>query len=1007
MELTGRSLGHYRVGEEISRGGMGVVYRATDTRLNRDVALKVLPQEVTHDDDVRRRFLKEAQAASALEHPHIAVIHGADEVDGVAYIAMELIRGEKLSELLTRQKQPAARSLELAAEIAAGLARAHDKGIVHRDLKPANVMVTDEGHAKIIDFGIAKLIEVSATAGAHTKTSHDTGVGVVLGTMTYMSPEQARGETVDHRSDIFSFGILLHEMLAGQPPFRGKTGIETASAILHETAPRLPSLGPAVITEAGADIQRIVDKCLAKDPADRYQGMKDAVVDIRAARRRLDTGPQSAAVPASTAPRRIPTWGWLAASVAVVAIAGVVLFTMNRDTATGGAASNTSDKPSVAVLYFDNTSGDKELDWMRTGITEMVVTDLSQSTDLEVVGTDRLYGILAELNRQDDRVLTPEVINLVAERTGVDRVIIGSYMKSGDAIRINVRLQDAKTGRIESSERVEGANAGALFSMIDDLSRRIRTKFEGLRADARLLTAPRAANEVVEGGIDRGLGDVTTSSIDAYRVYAEGINLQERGRLQEAATLFEKAIAFDPQFAMAYAKLSVMENNLQHFDRRDKFAAQALKLADRLTPRERFYIEGYYYQNRPGTTARAIEAYTKCASLDAGHQGCRHNLGNIYQALERFRESAEHQESLVRRGSALGVTYQQLSGTLLATGQGERGLELASGFVKRYPENSAAHSVLGLALLGLSRPDDAVREFAQATLLDANNSQAVIGRAYAQGLREDWAAATEVGNGLWRSPDDARRWNGAMILHVASLYYGKSSEALVWAERAATANKTPGNFSANARTSEAQVYLAQGRMDLAVKASARAVAEGKGTPFERASLITYANVLAAAGRQGDAAAAIANLKSLSDPLAPERDGRGVNMAQGLTAHARSDHAAAIRALTDAQAALPPRMPNPAGTSQHVLIWATLGQALFDSGRAAEALPWFEKVATSGSEHIRQPIAYVRSFYYLGRVYEQQGDKVKSQAAYRRFVGYWKDGDLDRDRIAEAQRKIGS
>ncbi|MDP1839946.1 MAG: serine/threonine-protein kinase, partial [Reyranella sp.] len=250
MELTGRSLGHYRVEEEISRGGMGVVYRATDTRLNRDVALKVLPHEVTSDDDGRRRFLREAQAASALEHPHIAVIHGADEVDGVAYIAMELIRGEKLSDLLTRGKLPAARSLELAAEIAAGLARAHEKGIVHRDLKPANVMVTDEGHAKIIDFGIAKLIEVSSTAGAHTKTSHDTGVGVVLGTMTYMSPEQARAEAVDHRSDIFSFGILLHEMLAGQPPFRGKTGIETASAILHAPAPRLPSLGPAVITEA-------------------------------------------------------------------------------------------------------------------------------------------------------------------------------------------------------------------------------------------------------------------------------------------------------------------------------------------------------------------------------------------------------------------------------------------------------------------------------------------------------------------------------------------------------------------------------------------------------------------------------------------------------------------------------------------------------------------------------------------------------------------------------------
>ena len=736
--------------------------------------------------------------------------------------------------------------------------------------------------------------------------------------------------------------------------------------------------------------------------------MKDAVVDIRGARRRLDTGPQAAAT--TTAPPRIPTWGWLAAAVAVVAVAGVVLFTRSDEATRDAVTTTGSGKPSVAVLYFDNTSGDKELDWMRTGITEMVVTDLSQSSDIEVVGTDRLYGILAELRRQDDRVLTPEVITAVAERTGVDRVVVGSYMKSGEAIRINVRLQDAKTGRIESSERVEGANAGALFAMIDDLSRRIRAKFEGLRTDARLLTAPGAANEVVEGGIDRGLGDVTTSSIDAYRLYAEGINVQERSRFQQAATLFERAIAFDPNFAMAYAKLSVMENNLQHFDRRDKCAAHALKLSDRLTPRERFYIEGFYYGTRPATINKAIEAYTKCASLDPGHQGCRQNLGNLYAGLERFREAAEQFESLVRRGGAFSVTYASLALTRFATGQGERGLELASVFVKRYPENSAAHYILGTILLGLNRPEDAVREFAQAILLDGNNTLPVIGRAVAQGMREDWAAVAEVGNTLWRSPDESRRWNGALIHYVASLYQGKSAEAQQWAERAATAYKAPGNFSANARTAEAQVYLAQGRTDLAVNASARAVAEGKGTLNERAALITYANVLATAGRQGDAAAAIASLKSLSEPLAPERDARGVNLAQGFTAFARGDHAAAIRALTDAQAALTPRMANPTVAtvgSQHVLIWATLGQALFDAGRAAEALPWFERVATSGTEHIRQPIPYVRSFYFLGRIYELQGNAAKSREAYKRFVGYWKDGDLDRDRVAEAQRKISS
>lgn len=1004
MELTGRSLGHYRVEEEISRGGMGVVYRATDTRLNRDVALKVLPQELTHSDDVRRRFLKEAQAASALEHPHIAVIHGADEVDGVAYIAMELIRGEKLSDLLTRSKLPAARSLELAAEIAAGLARAHEKGIVHRDLKPANVMVTDEGHAKIIDFGIAKLIEVSATAGAQTQTGRDTGVGVVLGTMTYMSPEQARGEIVDHRSDIFSFGILLHEMLAGQAPFRGKTGIETASAILHAPAPRLPSLGPAVITEASADIQRIVDKCLAKDPADRYQGMKDAVVDIRAARRRLDTGPQAAAAPATPAPMRVPTWGWLVAAVVVAAAAGVVLFTRNGGPASDTAVTGGSGKPSVAVLYFDNTTGDKELDWMRTGITEMVVTDLSQSQGLEVVGTDRLYGILAELNRQDDRMLSPEAISEVAARTGVTNVVVGSYVRSGDAIRINVRVQDAKTGRVISSERVDGTSTSALFSMIDDLSSRIRTKFEGLRAEASLLTAPGTNSARVEW---RGVEGVTSSSIEAFRFYSEGVVFHNRGQSVPALALFEKAVAIDPLFAMAYLKMAVIEGNLGNFARRHQYAAQALKLADRLTPRDHAYIEAVYYQDIRGSAAKVIAAYERCVSIDATHVACRNNLALQYNGLERFTEAVAQFEPLVQAGVALINPYINLSGAYRALGQPEKAVAVMEGYVKRNPENPAALGPLGAALVGVGRLDDAVRVLEKARRLDPADSGFVNNAVSAHLLREDWTAARTDADTLARFATGVGRWNGAQAHAALNGFLGRSAEAVSWAERAAQADKANGSRSSVGYQILGQTLLARGQNAAAVAALTKAVAEGKATPEEPNAVVYQAWALSASGRPAEAEAAIAALASLAEPLAPVRDGRQANFARGLVMLARGEAAAAVKPLQDAAAALAPRSGGPNARSWHLPIWSALGQALLASARADEARPWFEKVAGSGYERARQPIDFARSFYFLGRIYEQQGDTAKSREAYRRFVGYWKDGDLDRERIAEAQKKIGS
>jgi serine/threonine protein kinase/tetratricopeptide (TPR) repeat protein len=1013
MDLTGRVLGHYRIADEISRGGMGIVYRATDTRLNRDVALKVLPDDLTHDADRRRRFVQEAQAASALEHPHIAVIHEVDEVDGLTFIAMELIRGEKLSEQLARQRLSVARALEIAAEVAAGLARAHEKQIVHRDLKPANVMITDEGHAKIIDFGIAKLIEPAVGADVNTQTSHQTDAGVILGTMTYMSPEQTRGDRVDHRSDIFSFGILLHEMLTGQPPFQGKTGVETASAILHLAAPRLPTLGPTVAAETSADIQRIVDKCLAKDPADRYQGMKDVGVDLRAARRRLESAPQSVTTPTSaTSPRvaRRPTWIYALAGAAVVAaIAATVLYTRRP---IGGATTSTPtaatgpNKPSVAVLYFDNTTGDKELEWLRTGITEMVVTDLSQSPDIEVVGTDRLYDILAQLRRADDKVLSPEVVNQIAERTGVDHVLIGSYMKSGDAVRINVRLQEAKTGRIVTSERVEGPTAASLFAMVDDLSRRIRTRFEGLRAGVgnapALLSAPGGG---AAEGLDRGLGDVTTSSIEAYKHYAEGINLHERFREAEAASLLEKAIAIDPAFAMAYVKLAVVQFNLGHLDLSDKYATLALKHADRLTPRERFYIEGYYYSLRPATFTRGFEAYTKCVELDAGHQACRHNLALGLTNIGRPAESARHYEELIRRGSNNPSAMTNLAANYVALGEFDKALAVTQTFSKRNPESGAGHRGVGFVLIALGRYEDGLQALARAGLLDPTDPTVLVGRGHAQILREDWPAAREAGVSLSSSPDETRKWFGAMLQTYISLYSGRSVEALTSAERAIAAYKVPGTRSSNARRVAASALQAKGQTAQALSQSLKAASESKGLPEELNAHVAAAGLLVLSRRSKEADDALAGLVAGTDSLTSEVVKRGVSLARGRMELARLDYAAAIKELNVASGLLSPRGGNLLFGSQHIPVWFSLGEAHLGAGQPGDAVQWFEKVATSGYEHVTFPIEFVRSFYYLGRIYDATGDATKSREAYRRFVGYWKDGDLDRERVAEAQKKL--
>ena len=322
--MPGRRLGPYEIVETIGVGGMGEVYRARDTRLDRDVAIKVLPAALVADPVRRARFVQEARAASALEHPHIAVIHDIADVDGLTFIVMELVRGEPLSALLQRGPISPSRSIELAIEIAEALSRAHDTGIVHRDLKPPNIMVTGDGHAKVIDFGLAKLADAPEHAPSRATTVADglTSSGMVVGTAAYMSPEQARGAAIDHRSDIFSFGIVLQEMVTGTPPFRRRSGVDTMHAILHDAPPRLP----ASLGEAADDLQHIIDRCLLKPPDDRYPAMRDISADLRIARRRLD----SAEIRAVEGPSRFDRWiriGTLA--VVAVAFAAVVAIWLN------------------------------------------------------------------------------------------------------------------------------------------------------------------------------------------------------------------------------------------------------------------------------------------------------------------------------------------------------------------------------------------------------------------------------------------------------------------------------------------------------------------------------------------------------------------------------------------------------------------------------------------------------------------------------------------------------
>jgi TolB-like protein len=630
--LVGRSLGAYRILQALGSGGMGEVYLAEDTRLERRVALKVLPPEMAAHPDKIERFEREARAVASLSHPGIVVLHSIEEAEGIRFLTMEHVEGETLGKAIPAGGFPVERFLPLAITLTDAVSTAHQQGILHRDLKPDNVMLTAGDRLKVLDFGLAKLLADAPPDpdGSSRETKSVTQDGRIVGTVAYMSPEQAQGLPVDHRSDVFSLGILLYEMVSGERPFKGHTNLSVLSSILKDT--------PRPVSQIREDVPkalaRMIQRALEKRPEDRYQSAADLRRDLEDLKRDVESGELRLATTqgralAMAAPSR-PRRRWLPVAVAAGAVAlALSAYFVRRDR--HPALMESDGRRSLAVFYFDNLSGDPKLDWLRTGLTDMMVTGLSQSATLRVVSTTRLYQILDELGHRDDAANSAQVVASVARRADVATALVGSFVRAGSQLRIQAQLQDPQSGEVLASERVEGNADDGLFALVDELTSRIR---------GRLEAAP-----VAKGG-DKKLEEVTTSSLDAYRLYAEGMRLHDRLQEHEAQALFEKSVAADPGFASALAKLSVVHANLGDKQKAREYAGRALERSEKLPAGERHYIEGRYYSLDPTTSAKAIAAYQAAVDATPDHSAARNNLAQLLLGARRYSEALLHLEEL-------------------------------------------------------------------------------------------------------------------------------------------------------------------------------------------------------------------------------------------------------------------------------------------------------------------------------------------------------------------------
>ncbi len=982
--MVGRTLNHYKIVELLGKGGMGEVWIAEDKRLGRRVALKVLPATVADDPDRRGRFEREARAIAALNHPNIVTIHSVEEAEGIHFLTMELVVGDRLTERIGERGFALDRFFDLAIPLADAIHAAHRQGITHRDLKPDNVMVTAEGRVKVLDFGLAKLRETSGIAddeGAMA-TATVTAEGRIVGTIAYMSPEQAEGKPVDERSDIFSLGILLYEMATGRRPFSGDTPLSTMSAILKDDPVSVTELKHQLPRHLG----RVIANCLEKSPDRRYQTALDVRNELERLRKEVESGDSEISqIAATQAPR--PSRASLALGIVVGALVlGALVWALflRGDDAGGRVAAPTPvAELTLGVIGFENLSDPADAGNLGRMLMSLIATDLAESGGLGVVSTAKVLAAYRQAGGSDSVAFDSAVAGETARAAGADVMLVGQILASGEMMILTAELVDVASGNTLGSVKREAGSSDELFALAGSIAADVRDRL-GVGANTR----------------EFDLAGTLTDSTEAYRQYVAGELALHTSRWTEAAEHFEAALRLDPTFAWAYYRLGMAESwGAVRPEGQARAYERGAPYIERLPAR----WQTVYTATRDiglGNVDSAVAALERLLRTEPDIPDAYNNLGEIQTHFSRHlnHPAATHNfETALAIDPTFKVVFFHLLDNYMLHGD-EAAIErlIDRSTVGDDPDHPWIRYAELVRLYIRDRPEEVVRYYEQI----GNFPQQIL-LHYPEGLARlgEWDRVD-----AWIENELADRSGYLRGISFSNRAWGAYSRGRFDAARAdhevaASLITGPTLRSIRLDLSRIDGHLneLQGRIGAAEAAYRSAI---EGDPYFGPGYWALGRFLSTQGRLEEARQALTEFER---GLSPDPDATNHCWAQLLRGEillGEGDAAGAREAVSRLR-------PESCWIHDQPSAWLRAESHELEDDFAAAAEAWRDVIEPA---HPRYPCAFsfeIPAWYRLGRAQEQAGNVDRAREAYRRFLEAWGAGDAGILDVTDARARLAA